>query len=97
MKGLKMKEVQGVNLGELVSETATQLVADRRKMVGNQIKNLLQRTEGLARKLVLGKREIKKLEDKLASAQAKIDKLKAGDWSVLEERKNTSDSEIPPH
>lgn len=84
-----MQEIKDINLTEVVQESATELITERRKMVGNQIKQLLQRVEGLARMVVNGEKELKKIKDKLASAQAKIDKLKAGDWSILEEPKSS--------
>jgi len=82
-----MNEIKDINLTDVVQESAKELIIERRKMVGNQIKQLLQRVEGLARKIVFGEKEIKKLKDKLTTAQTKIDRLKAGDWSVLEEPK----------
>lgn len=83
-----MDKIKDINLTDVVQESAKELIAERRKMVGNQIKQLLQRVEGLARFVVVGERELKKIKDKLSSAQAKIDKLKAGDWSILEEPKH---------
>lgn len=79
-----MKAEKDINLAALVSETASQMIIDRKRMIGGQIKQLLQRAEGLAKNINSKKSELNKLESKLKIAQEKINKLKAGDWSVLE-------------
>lgn len=84
----KIEKIPGVELSELVTEATSELLAERRKKAAGLIKNHLQRVEGLALDVRKKENELKKLREKLTKAQAKIDKIKAGDWSVLSDRKD---------
>jgi len=82
-----MDPIEGVELAELTKEMAAEVVAENRRRAGGQIKKLYQRIMGLTSDIKNKETELRKLREKLRTAQAKIDKLRAGDWSVLDEPK----------
>ncbi len=76
-----------INLSGLFDEAVIETIAVKKREASNLIKNFLMKQEGLVY-------EVKKLTSELAKKQAsldavkvKIEKLKKGDWSVLEENK----------
>ena len=84
----KIEKIEGVNLADLVKEASTELIAERRAQAGNLIKNHLQRVEQLTLDIRNLEKNLKGKKDKLAKAQAKIDKIAGGDWSMLVEKKD---------
>lgn len=78
-------EIEGVNLADLVDSVSTDLVNERRKQASGVIKQQLQRMEQLNIDIKNAEKELKKKSEKLAKAQTKMDRIKSGDWSVLNE------------
>lgn len=83
-----MKQIDGINLEELVKESSVALISDKRKEAANLIKNHLQRIEQLALDVRKAEKELKKKEEALKKAQEKMNKIKAGDWGLLSEKKD---------
>ena len=80
-----MEKIDGVDLGNLVSDVAAGIVTDRRNQASGLIKQQLQKVEQLAKDIVAAEKDLEKKKGKLTQAQGKIDKIKAGDWTVLTE------------
>ena len=79
------EKIEGVDLSDLVTEAAGAVLSERRKQAAGMIKQLLQRVEGAASDIRDLEKQIARKRESMGKAQAKIDKLKAGDWSVLAE------------
>ena len=82
-----MEKIDGVNLSDLVEESSTELVAEKRRKVAGMIKQQLQRVEQLSVDVKELEKQLKGKKEKLEKALAKIKKVKEGDWSVLMENK----------
>ena len=80
-----MEKIENVDLGNLVTEASNEIIDARRKQAAGIIKQQLQRIEQLVTDISNAEKELKKKRDKLTKAQEKIDKIKAGDWSLLAE------------
>lgn len=82
-----MEKVEGVNLNELVAEASKELFAEtnywRRRQAAGLIKKLLQQREELASDVKRLEKDIQREREALENFQVKIDKIKAGDWSLL--------------
>lgn len=83
-----MEKLENVNLAELVVETSDSLLTEKRNAAASIIKKHLQRVEQLAINVHKLEKELKGEKEKLAKAQAKIDKIKEGDWSLIAETKD---------
>lgn len=83
-----MEKIENVDLGSLVTEASTELMTDKRKSAASIIKIHLQRVEQLAIDIRHAEKDIKKKKEKLEKAQAKINKIKEGDWSLLAEQED---------
>lgn len=81
-----MKPIEGVNLVDLVENTSVELLNDRRKQAASIIKQQLQRMEQLTIDVRNLEKELKKKQEKLVKAKAKMDKIKAGDWSLISDK-----------
>ncbi len=87
-----MEKIEGIELDKLVSDVASELVNDRRKQAASAIKVFLQRAEQLSVDMKLLNRQLKEKQKKFDETVARIDKIKAGDWSLLAEPKEGQDS-----
>jgi hypothetical protein len=85
---VKIEKIEGVDLAVLVEEASTELMAEKRRQASNIIKNHLQREEQLVYDIRNLEKNLKGKKDKLAKAQAKIEKIIKGDWSLLSEKKD---------
>lgn len=83
-----MKQIDNVNLTELVTESSKELISEKRSEAANIIKNHLQRIEQLSLDVRKAEKELNKKTEALKKAQEKMDKIKAGDWSQLAEKKD---------
>ena len=83
-----MDKIDGIDLAELVKDSAQDLMKEKRVGAANIVKNHLQRVEQLAIDIRTLEKELKNKKDKLVKAQSKIDKIKAGDWSVLAQKED---------
>ena len=80
-----MKQIEGVNLVDLVQNSAEQVLQERIKGAKGQIKALFYHMERLLKEKASKTKELKRLDEKINSLQTKIDKLRSGDWSQLAE------------
>jgi outer membrane murein-binding lipoprotein Lpp len=81
-----MEKLENVNLAELVVEASDALLTEKRNGAASSIKKHLQRVEQLAIDVRKLEKELKSKKEKLAKAQAKIEKIKEGDWSLLADK-----------
>lgn len=79
-----MKAIDGIDLKDLVTETMKELVAEKQRSVQGFIKDLLKRYEYLILEVDQKRKQLVQAEDSLKKTKEKIDKLQAGDWSMLE-------------
>ena len=86
-----MEQIDDVKLDELVAEASSELLDQRRKQASSAVKQILQRTEQLARDIKNLKGQVAKKQGKLDFALARIEKLKKGDWSVLQDKQEQPD------
>jgi hypothetical protein len=82
-----MEPIKGIDLGELVNISSEQLLHDYRVEIGGKIKKLLVKCEVLPRDIKKLETELEKVRKSYKEALDKVEKLKAGDWSVLNEEK----------
>ncbi len=80
-----MKKVDGVDLSELVKETATAVLSEKRKGIAGLVKELMQKSESLAKEIEKGEIELNKKKANLTAVNDKLKKLGEGDWSVLQD------------
>lgn len=80
-----MEKIENVDLSELVEESSTELVAEKRRKVAGMIKQQLQRVEQLSVDVKELEKQLRGKKEKLGKALEKIKKIKEGDWSVLTE------------
>lgn len=78
-----MKAIQDTNPADLVAEATHQLIEERRHGASTAIKQILIRQEQLTQKINAGENQLKKDRESLEKGRARIERLKAGDWSVL--------------
>ena len=83
-----MKKLEGVNLAELVEESSSELLAEKKSQVAALVKKELQKAESLESEIENLEKQIKSKKENLEKVQAKIKKIEEGDWSVLQEPKN---------
>jgi len=88
-----MKPIPSLNLTDLLEDAANALMAEKRHDAESRIKQILIRQEKLAESIKASENELKKLNAKLEKSVAKINKLKSGDWSVLNEQENEKDEQ----
>lgn len=84
----KFEKIEGVDLSTLVEEASTELLGERRSQAASIIKKHLQRVEQLVIDVHRAEKTLRGKKEKLTKAQAKLDKIKAGDWSLLAEKKD---------
>lgn len=82
-----MKPVADLDLKDLLKEASIDLLTERRRGVNGKIKVLLIKVEDLAQRKARLTSELAKADESYKKALESIEKLKAGDWSVLQEDK----------
>lgn len=80
-----MQKIEGVELPDLVAQAANELVNLQRDEAITLIKRKLERVAGLTAEIKKLKNDIKTKEEKLEKTLGLIEKLRSGDWSVLQE------------
>ena len=80
--------IEGLDLADMVEKVSARLLLTRRCHAACLVKNHLQRQEQLEKDVAETEEKLKKLKEKLAKANAKIDKIRSGDWSVLASRED---------
>lgn len=81
-----MQPLEEVNLDEVVKDASAQLIHERYDGAVDLVKKLFSRVNALTEDIKRKKAELKKVEDKLSSNLAKVEKVKLGDWSALNEK-----------
>ena len=84
-----MDRIEDVDLKALVSVVSNELITEKRNVAANSIKQHLQRVEQLAYDVSSLEKQLKQKKEKLAKAQAKVDKIREGDWSLLADKKDS--------
>jgi predicted aminopeptidase len=85
-EGLHMDKIEDIDLPELVAESSQQFLQERRASVTGLIKQMFQRAEQLANEIRADEKGLAKKRGKLSEVTAKIEKLRGGDWSVLQQQ-----------
>lgn len=80
-----MKPIEGIELGDIYAEVQAARLKEQRIAIAGKVSgiytNILQWQQGKAR----ADSESKKLGEKIAKAQDKLQKIRDGDWTVLQE------------
>ena len=82
------ERIDGIELNDLVSGVEHDLLEAKREEVRRAIRGIFNDMTNWQRERQDALRKAANLEQKIAQAGAKLEKLKAGDWSVLPEAKN---------
>jgi len=90
-----MQPLDGVKLEDLVKQASNDLLAKRKQELSTKIQAIFHRVDGLNEEIRKLENDLAKKRKKLESANAKLTKLRQGDWTVLEDEKkqdnNTTD------
>lgn len=78
-----MKAIENTNINDLIEQASAQVIADKRKGAVNLIMETLQRIEQVSRDISVCEKECEKKRKELDGLNGKMEKLRAGDWSVL--------------
>jgi hypothetical protein len=78
-----MRAIEGVATQDLVAQAAQQLIDEQKHAAVNQIKDVLKRIAQLSNDLKTMQESAAKKEKELNGAKGMLEKLRAGDWSVL--------------
>jgi len=87
-----MEKMENVDLAALVTEASGELLTEKRNSAANIIKQQLQRVEQLSIDVRNAEKQLKKKQEALTKAQDKMNKIIAGDWSLLVEKKEKDGS-----
>ena len=82
-----MKPIENTTPGELLSEAATQLINEQKHAAVSQIKDALRRVAQLSNDIRTMQQSIEKKQRELDGANGRLEKLRSGDWSVLQDSK----------
>lgn len=82
-----MNKIDGIDIGEAFRLAEAETLQDRQKQVVNAIRAVVTERWNTNLKAERVRADLKAAEQKIASLDEKITKLKAGDWSVLPEPK----------
>ena len=85
-----MKPIQGIDLKQLTKDAAIDLLHRRKVTLSSKIQALYHKADGLSSDIDKLRNEMSGKENKLKATLEKIEKLQAGDWSVLEDEKRES-------
>lgn len=88
-----MKPIEGLEneLGNIFSEVQAERLTEQRKAIRGKVNGIYTNILGWQQGKARADTESKKLAEKIAAAQAKLEKIKAGDWSVLQEDQKEGD------
>lgn len=86
-----MQAINGVDLNEVVEKTNLELLEEDRRKVSEEIKKIIYRIAGLKIELRDCDKKRASILEKLDKAEAKMLRVKQGDWSVLSEPTDTKE------
>lgn len=84
---LTMKAIENTTPEELLKEAATQLINEQKHAAVAQIKDTLKRVAQLSNDIKTMQQAVEKKQKELDGANGRLEKLRAGDWSVLQDQK----------
>ena len=87
---MSFEPIEGVKLEDIVTEAATELLVERKRQATSLIKNFLMKVEGVTTEIKQLKRQLESKEETLTKTLDKIERLKKGDWSLLNENSGTT-------
>lgn len=91
-----MKAIENTTPEELLKEAATQLINEQKHAAVNQIKDTLKRIAQLSNDIKTMRQAVEKKQKELEGANGRLDKLRAGDWSVLQDPKAEKEQDAKP-
>lgn len=88
-----MQPIANVNLNECLTLAEEKVLSEEKGRIITKLKELLTSLKQATADVVKLEKEIKKANEKLAKLTEKYEKVKAGDWSVLQEEKEAKPQE----
>lgn len=88
-----MKQIEDTSLQDLANEAQRELIAEQRSEARTTIRQIFQRRVALGEELKRKETELTKIRKKIESMDGRIARLRAGDWSVLEEKEQSDKRE----
>jgi len=82
-----MKEIEGINLASELANANVEILQDKAIEIRRKIGGILGDFEKAGKITVKAEKALKDARDKELKLHDKIEKIKAGDWSVLEDEK----------
>ncbi len=82
-----MKAIENTTPEELLQEAAIQLINEQKHAAVAQIKDTLRRVAQLSNDIKTMQQAVDKKQKELDGANGRLEKLRAGDWSVLQDAK----------
>lgn len=83
-----MEKIEGVDLEQLVNDVDAELMEEKRRKASSIIRGMMADVAKWKSDRDNAQKEIAKLSDKIAKAQEKLIKIRAGDWSLLTDKQN---------
>lgn len=80
----KVEPIEGVDLKELLQETAQEIVLEKKRSTQRLMRILLDRLYVLKEEIIQAKKHLVNKEEAIKKIEEKITRLRDGDWSVLE-------------
>jgi phenylpyruvate tautomerase PptA (4-oxalocrotonate tautomerase family) len=88
-----MEKIDGINLSELITEASSEVLLEKRREVASAIRQMLNKQISLAGEITKMDKELAQKNKQLIEVNGKLDKIKSGDWSVLNEKKQEQKQE----
>lgn len=82
-----MDKIEGVNLATVIAEAEAALLAEDRKKVNHAINGMLSNIRAWEAEIRKAETLIGERKGKIAKAREKLERIGAGDWSLLSEPK----------
>lgn len=82
-----MKPIDNTSPEDLLREAAAQLISEQKHAAVAQIKDTLRRVAQLSNDIRMTEQAVEKKKKELDGANGRLEKLRSGDWSVLQDPK----------
>lgn len=82
-----MKPIDSTTPEDLLREAAAQLISEQKHAAISQIKDTLRRVAQLSNDIKMTEQAVEKKRKELDGANGRLEKLRSGDWSVLQDPK----------
>lgn len=83
-----MEKIEGVDLASELAQAEADIMAEQRSKVRALVGYLITDISKWQREKYEAQKSLAKLDEKIKQARAKYEKIKAGDWSILNENMN---------